>query len=56
MKVEILSPDPLADTRAKVQNQDHESEIIVPEIQTYDLIAIYLNGKIDVAAYGLGRP
>jgi hypothetical protein len=44
-KVEIVSPDPLADTRAKIQTQGQISEIIVPELKTYDLVAIYLRGR-----------
>jgi hypothetical protein len=52
IKAEVLSPDPLADTQAKVQIQGRESEIIIPQLQTYDLIAIYLNGRID-AAHGI---
>jgi hypothetical protein len=51
-KVEILSPDSLADTRAKVQVQGQDWEIIVPELRTYDLVAIYLNGRVD-ATHGI---
>jgi len=40
-KAEILSPDPLRDLRAKVQIQGRESEIIIPELDTYDLVALY---------------
>ena len=51
-KVEILSPDALADTQAKVQIQGQESEIIIPQLQTYDLVAIYLHAAAD-AAHGI---
>jgi hypothetical protein len=40
-KVEILSPDTLADTQAKIQIEGQESEITIPELDTYDLVAIY---------------
>ena len=52
MKVEVLSPDSLADTRARVHIHGQETEITIPELQTYDLVAIYLNGKVD-AAHGM---
>ena len=47
-KVEVLSPDHLGDTQAKVLQHGNSSEIIVPELQTYDLVAIYLSGKHEV--------
>ena len=40
-RVEILSPDTLADTQAKIQIEGQESEITIPELDTYDLVAIY---------------
>jgi len=40
-KVEILSPDSLEDTQAKIHIEGQESEIIIPELDTYDLVAIY---------------
>jgi hypothetical protein len=49
VRAEILSPDTLADIQVKVQIQGQESEIIVPELRTYDLVAIYLNGRVDAA-------
>jgi hypothetical protein len=51
-KVEILSPDPLTNTQAKIPIEGRESEIIIPELLTYDLVAIYLKGELD-AAYGV---
>jgi hypothetical protein len=48
-KAEILSPDPLKDTQAKIQIQNGESEIIIPELDTYDLVALYPASGIDVA-------
>lgn len=44
-KVEILSPDHLSETKAQVARHGNSSKVIVPELQTYDLIAIYLSGK-----------
>jgi hypothetical protein len=51
-KVEIFSPDPLANARAKIPIEGRQSEIIIPELWTYDLVAIYLTGEPD-AAYGV---
>jgi hypothetical protein len=48
-KVQILSPDPLANTQAKIQIEGRESEIIIPELWTYDLVAIYPTGGLDAA-------
>ncbi len=48
-KVEILSPDSLEDTQAKIQIEGQESEIIIPELDTYDLVAIYPTSGIDIA-------
>jgi hypothetical protein len=45
LKAEILSPDFLSDMQAKIQTQDQESEITIPELRTYDLVAIYLKGS-----------
>jgi hypothetical protein len=47
MKAEILSPDRLDDATPKLKIQGQISEIVIPEIQTYDLVAIYLDGKVD---------
>ena len=47
-KVEILSPDNLSKTKAQVLHRADHWEIVVPELQTYDLVAIYTSGKDDV--------
>lgn len=47
-RVKILSPDRLGDTRAIVQRHDGRSEVTVPELHTYDVVAIYLASKGDV--------
>jgi hypothetical protein len=44
-KIEILSPDHLGDTKAQVTQRGDSSEIIIPELQTYDVVAIYLSSK-----------
>ena len=44
-KVLILSPDHLEDSTAKVVLKGPQSEITIPELQTYDLVAIYLKDK-----------
>lgn len=44
-KVEILSPDHLSETKAQVLGRGDRWEIVVPELQTYDLVAIYLSDK-----------
>jgi hypothetical protein len=46
LKAEILSPDPLSDKQARIQAQGQESEIIIPELRTYDLVGIYLQGPV----------
>jgi hypothetical protein len=43
--VEIFSPDALASKRASVTQRGGESEVVVPELQTYDLVAIYAERK-----------
>jgi hypothetical protein len=48
-RVEILSPDSLGHTQAKIQIKAHESEITIPELDTYDLVAIYPTSRIDIA-------
>jgi hypothetical protein len=48
-KVDILSPDSLEDTQAKLQIKGGESEIIIPELETYDLVAVYPTSGIDMA-------
>jgi hypothetical protein len=40
-KVEILSPDALSDRKAPVKKVGDDWEITVPDLRTYDLIAIY---------------
>ena len=44
-RVEIASPDPIASKRASVERRGGEWEIVVPELQTYDLVAIYIERK-----------
>ncbi len=39
--VEIMSPDTLSDTKAKIHTEGEESEIIIPQLETYDLVVIY---------------
>ena len=46
-KIEILSPDPIGNTPAQIQVHGQEAEIVVPELQTYDLVAIYLVAGTD---------
>lgn len=41
-KVLILSPDRLVNSTAKLAQKGTLSEITIPELQTYDLVAIYL--------------
>jgi hypothetical protein len=43
--VEIFSPDALASKRASVTQRGGESEVVVPELQTDDLVAIYAERK-----------
>jgi hypothetical protein len=40
-KVEVFSPDAISSRQASVRKHQGGSEIIVPELRTYDLIAIY---------------
>jgi hypothetical protein len=51
-KVEVLSPDSLSETKAQIQDHGDSWEIVIPELKTYDLVAIYLSGDT-VAGYGL---
>ena len=51
-KVEILSPDHLSETEAQVLRRGDSWEIVIPELKTYDLVAIYLSGKSETS-YGL---
>lgn len=44
-RVEIFSPDALASRRASVARRGGEWEVVVPELQTYDLVAIYAERK-----------
>jgi hypothetical protein len=46
-RVEVYSPDMIADRQAKVEMRDGEWEIVVPELRTYNLVAIYISGKKD---------
>jgi hypothetical protein len=46
-KIEILSPDPIGNTPAQIQVHGQEAEIVVPELQTYNLVAIYLVAGTD---------
>jgi hypothetical protein len=48
-RVEILSPDSLGDTQAKIHIAGRDSEITIPELDTYDLVAIYPASRIDIA-------
>lgn len=48
-KVEILSPDALNETRAQIQGHGDSWEIVIPELKTYDLVAIYLSGDAGAA-------
>ena len=43
--VEIFSPDALASKTATVARRGGESEVVVPELQTYDRVAIYAERK-----------
>jgi hypothetical protein len=47
-KVEIFSPDSLGDTQAKIGVEGREAEITIPELDTYDLVAIYPTSRIDI--------
>ena len=40
-KVEILSPDELASRQAAVARRGNGWEVVVPELRTYDLVAVY---------------
>lgn len=51
-KIEILSPDHLSTTKAQVLRRGDSWEIVIPELKTYDLVAIYLSGKGETS-YGL---
>ncbi len=44
-RVEILSPDHLTNTKATVQRNGKTWEIVVPELDTYDLVAVYLSAR-----------
>jgi hypothetical protein len=43
----ILSPDPLQQTEPGIRQKGGSSEIVVPELYTYGIVAIYLGGKVD---------
>ena len=47
LKVEVLSPDALTNAQATIQAKGQESEITIPELRTYDLVAIYLLRPLD---------
>jgi hypothetical protein len=44
-RVEIFSPDALTIKRASVAPRGADWEVVVPELQTYDLVAIYAERK-----------
>lgn len=44
-RAEILSPDHLSETTPSVRMRGKNWEIAVPQLQTYNLLAIYLKGK-----------
>ncbi len=44
-RAEILSPDDLSETKPLVQRDGGSSDIVIPELQSYDLVVIYLDGK-----------
>jgi hypothetical protein len=44
-RVEIFSPDALVSKTATVARRGGEWEVVVPELQTYDLVAIYAERK-----------
>ncbi len=44
-RAEILSPDDLSETKALIQRNGGGSDIVVPELRTYDVLVIYLGGK-----------
>jgi hypothetical protein len=44
-RVEIFSPDALVSMTATVARRGGEWEVVVPELQTYDLVAIYAERK-----------
>ena len=48
----MLSPDSRSDTKAEVQEHGGRWEIVIPELKTYDLVAIYLNRKVE-PSYGI---
>ncbi len=49
-RVEILSPDTLGRQRALVRGAGSESEIIVPELHTYDLVVIYPDEGVNISS------
>jgi hypothetical protein len=44
-KVEIVSPDAISARPASVRPMGGEWEVVIPELQTYDVVAIYADGK-----------
>lgn len=51
-KVDILSPDHLEDAKAMIVMQGGVSEVTIPQLRTYDLVAMYLAPE-EAAQYGL---
>ncbi len=49
-RVDVLSPDALAHRQALVRSESGESEIIVPELHTYDLVVIYPNEGVNLSS------
>ncbi len=44
-RAEILSPDNLGETVPLVQRNGGNTDIVIPELQTYDLLVIHMGGK-----------
>ena len=44
-KVEIVSPDAISTSQASVRKVAGEWEVVIPELGTYDVVAIYTGGK-----------
>ncbi len=44
-KVEIVSPDAISTRQASVHQIAGEWEVVIPELETYDVVAIYTDGK-----------
>ena len=45
VKAAIFSPDAISSREASIKEQNGEWEVVVPELRTYDLVAVHLKGR-----------